>query len=175
MQFRHARFIVRPPDIQLFIVTVIHTRRLFSHGVRENIVYRFNNGGSAAEVHGQIDAPIDCFGTTFEGHIFFQKQGGVRQTEAIDTLLNIPDHKAICAVGYQGSYQFLHTVRILILVNKNFLKGTSHFLSSGRRKNLARLLITNSQNLQTIMFQISEIKPIFFTFRLVIRLIKIAN
>ena len=66
--------------------------------------------------------------------VFFQKNGRVGQTEAVDGLLHVADKEHIAALPRdRGINCLLHAVRILIFVHENFGVAPGH-LAGGRRR-----------------------------------------
>lgn len=72
-------------------------------------------------IRKQDAARLSCSGLLRKRAVFFQKNGRVGQTEAVDGLLHVANEEHIAALPRdRGINCLLHAVRILIFVHENF-------------------------------------------------------
>ena len=133
--------VVLPLALRLRVVRAQMQRRLivvhdashgFSHQVDKYAVGALEHLPPAAEILVQIDLFCRLFALSLRLRVllvFFQKQLRPRQTELINTLLHIADHKpvvsALALAGDGGQKILLHQIAVLILVDHDLVeKGT---------------------------------------------------
>ena len=95
------------------------------------------------------------------GIVFFHKKFGTRQTEAVDALLDIADHKNIAdsapLPGYRPKDGLLDLVAVLVLIYHDFRKMLLKFL---RRLFYGSGFLIH-KNFQRKMLQIMKIDQVF--------------
>ena len=99
-----------------------------------------------------------------------QKNRRIRQTESVNRLLHVANHKAIGAtLGYRLKNRILHLVGILILVHQDFLITICNFFC--RPGGLSGITICQKANCG--MFQVGEIQQLSSFFLLQIGLVEL--
>ena len=113
---------IRSSRIQLFPVTIFHSRHGLRHDTGKNFIDAFKNPTVTAKIACQIDTSFRCTGFTAIRLIFRHEQGWICQPEAIDALLDIAYHKTIRFACNERGNHFLNTVCILIFIDEDFLE-----------------------------------------------------
>ena len=101
-------------------IVVCKLHRLGRHELREDPVHSREHARAAAVVLREVDACI----LLAQGRILallLEEELRVGKTEAIDALLDVADGKEVVITRDEGENRLLHAVRVLILVNHDFL------------------------------------------------------
>ena len=143
--------------MQSFRVAVAKAAGSRRHGQPEDIVRRGKNRRMGEEIIRQQDFsrfPLPCLRIVRETGVFFQKNTGVRQTEAINRLLHVSDKEKIFFVaGNCPKDCVLHAVGILILVDHDFGIVLRHFPRRSRRQTAGMGQQTQGFMLQIVIVQ----------------------
>ena len=152
-----AHIRIGPVGMQSFCVAVAKAAGSRRHGQPEDVVRRGENHGMGAEIIRQQDFsrfPLPCLRIVRKTVVFFQKNTGVRQTEAIDRLLHVSDKEEIFFVaGNCPKDCVLHAVGILILVDHDFGIMLRHFPRRSRRQTAGMGQQTQGFMLQIVIVQ----------------------
>ena len=112
------------------------------HAGCEHGVGRVDHLAARAEIFPQQDAPRRAVGRGFPigvTVVFFGKDGGIRQTEAVDRLLDVAHQKQVLPVAGDGAEdRVLHTADVLIFVHHDLGIARGHL--AGERRGRAVLL-----------------------------------
>ena len=128
-------------------------RFLFPHGMGKHLIHRLKHVGIRAEIllqqnlaAGRVRGKGICL-------ILAQKQGGIRQPEAINALLHIADHEQQVLLPLMQGLQngLLNAGHILILIDKQRVKVPGHLGAYVRM----------GQGLEGEMLQIAVIQIVF--------------
>ena len=115
-----ALVVFRAED-QRGVFVIVHVAQTARHARGEHGVHRSDDLAARAEVLPQRDAPrlaLGGLGPVAEGAVFFVEDLGVGQAEAVDRLLDVPDHKEVIPRARQGAEdRVLHTADVLIFVH----------------------------------------------------------
>ena len=110
-----------PSGVEGLLVGIVHLPQLAGHDVAEQVVGRLQHLGAGAEVFGQGDPPalpLPGLVVGGEGPVLLQKDGGVRQAEAVDGLLHIPHQEEVSLPLGQGLEDgVLDLIGVLVLVH----------------------------------------------------------
>ena len=89
--------------------------------------------------------------------LLLEEELRVGKTEAIDALLDVADGKEVVITRDEGENRFLHAVRVLILVNHDFLilLAQGERLRRGAKLSLRRILVAEDGERE--MLQVVEI------------------
>ena len=144
---------------------VRNAAKLRAHEFSEYIVRRRKHLRPASKVFVEIN-PLLTFSLFLIRVIFFQKQLRPRQTETIDTLLDIADHKpvpsAVLLAGHGREERLLDKVTVLVLIDHNFPELLRQLPRRIGPHQAAVFLL--HENFKRKVFQIGIIENIFAPF-----------
>ena len=146
---------------------VRNAAELRAHEFSEYIVRRRKHLRPASEVFVKVDSllafPVFCIRM-----VFFQKQLRSRQTETIDTLLDITNHKpvpsAVLLAGHGREERLLDKVTVLVFIDHNFPELLRQLPRRIGPHQAAVFLL--HENFKRKVFQIGIIEDIFAPFLL---------
>lgn len=118
-----ARFFVAS-RVEGFGVAVGELQIFLCHELPEKIVDGGEDGGITSEVAVQVDALI-AFVAGKEAVVLGKEDRGVGLPEAVDALLDVADKETVMSVREEGGDELLNAIRILILVDHDFLVVSS--------------------------------------------------
>ena len=137
-------------------IVVCKLHRLGRHELREDPVHSRKHARTAAVVLREVDACI----LLAQGRILallLEEELRVGKTKAIDALLDVADGKEVVITRDEGENRLLHAVRVLILVNHDFLilLAQGERLRRGAKLSLRRILVAEDGERE--MLQVVEI------------------
>ena len=136
---------------RIFIIR--YPSQIRTHDFIKNVIAEIHNFLPASEILVQINALLSGFFCR-KKRILSHKQFRTGQSETVNTLFNIPNHKHIVATFFMsGNCRhdfFLYLVAVLILINHDFFKMSPEFLS----RMPARFCLIIHKNLQRKMLNI---------------------
>ena len=144
-----------PQSLRLAVFQFSH---LLTHTGGEHIVDAGNHFPAGAEIVAEQDfppLPRLCFLCRNKGAVFFQKNLGVSQAEAVDGLLHIPHQKAVVLfLGQGGEDGVLHLVGILVFIHHDLPEPGAELPGGGGDAGAA----FPQEQIQGAVLQISKIQ-----------------
>ena len=156
------RIVVRT-EVQRLLVRVREVAHGLAHDGGKQVVARVQHSRSRTEILPEDNAarlPVGGIRRLTEAAVFLKENGRVRQSKAVNALLDVTDHEQVGLVsGECAEDGILHGVGVLILVYRNF----GELLGHGFRQ-CGRLAVCIQQTHGKVL-QIVEIRSISRTFR----------
>ena len=159
-----ARQIVRRPEMQFFLLAVVHLAHLSGHDVGKHEVGRVEHFLARAEVlrqqHLARFSLLRLFGIAVV-QILLQKDGRVSQAEPVNALLYIAHRKEVLLLLGNGTEDtVLHFVGVLILVHHDFPVASGDL--SGQVGGRAVFLCQNRNGVVLLVGEINHITAHLF-------------
>ena len=107
--------------VERFRRPVVQLQISFRHDLAEDEIDGRKDGRIASEILIEVD-PVVCSSLIrAEVIVLSEEYRRVRLTEAVNALLDVADHEAVVSAGEKGGDEFLHAVRVLVLIDHDFL------------------------------------------------------
>ena len=146
-------------EIQLLDLGIGQFAHLAAHHGPEHKVHRIQHRLAGSEILTEEDLsrlPLPFLTGQHEAAVFFQKDGGIGQSEAVDGLFDIAHGEEIFLLpGNGGENTVLHLIGVLILVHHHLQVAPRH-----RAGQLRGLTVTIQQQTDGIVLLIGEIRGV---------------
>ena len=118
----HLGFDIGPLAIQSLVKTrpfiVRDLAQRWAHNGLKHCVNAVHHALAASEVLAQGNEVVERVGLLAEGAVLSDENRGVSQTEAVNALFDVPDHKVIIVPDNPLDDGLLHIIGILVFVQK---------------------------------------------------------
>ena len=142
---------------QHFLFTISKATYCSTHAVGEHIIHRFNYFSAGTEIGTEQYLSAlgrSCLPCRHIDMILFQENSGISQTELVDGLLHVTDHKAIVpSIGQRFKNRILDTIGVLVFIHHDLPESVADL---PRCSSDAATVFTLEQ-IQHLMFQVAEI------------------
>ena len=163
---------IRQPGIEPLVIGIVQLAERGGHNIFKNKVYTLQHRGPGAEIIGQDDLAgfaVLCILILLEPQVLAQEDGGVRQPETVDGLLDVAHLKEACPAAADGAKDgVLHLVGVLIFIHHDLRVALLPPLSQ-----LVGSALLIGEQLQSQMLQIGKVHQISAALLPAVHLVKI--
>ena len=160
---------------QLFGFSVIESADFGTHTGTEYIIDRFDHFSAGTEIMAEQNLSVIPCRCLLRGKITLilaEENTGISQSELINGLLDITDHKAVLPLCAQGTENgILNTVRVLVFIHKDLPESASDL--GGSRCGTAAGF--SQEQIQRLMLQITEVQTSAASFGICIGFVKLPD